>query len=130
MLERLFGGDNFLAQTRALDASALRHQTIAHNLANANTPNFKRQEVQFETQLAQTLDAGKRSGPKFGASPVSEVQARLVTISNTSSKADGNNVNLELESAHLAENALRFEVLSQSVTGYFSGLKNVINGGR
>ena len=126
MLERLFGGDAFQAQTRALDASALRHQAIAHNLANANTPRFKRQEVQFETELSRALNSSSKSG---GAS-VSNVQPRLVTVNDTSGRADGNNVNLELESAKLAENAMRFEVLSQSVGGYFAGLKNVINGGK
>ena len=126
MLERLFGGDAFQAQTRALDASALRHQAIAHNLANANTPRFKRQEVQFETELSRALNATD----KTGTGSVSSVQPRLVTVGGTSGRADGNNVNLELESAKLAENAMRFEVLSQSVGGYFSGLKNVINGGR
>ena len=126
MLERLFGGDAFQAQTRALDASALRHQAIAHNLSNANTPHFKRQEVQFETELSRALGSSEKSS----AGSVSAVQPRLVTVNSTSGRADGNNVNLELESAKLAENAMRFEVLSQSVGGYFTGLKNVINGGR
>ena len=127
MLERLFGGDAFQAQTRALDASALRHQAIAHNLSNANTPNFKRQEVQFETELSRALRLVRKIRRRFRvrrSAPPYHDQL------DTSGRADGNNVNLELESAKLAENAMRFEVLSQSIGGYFTGLKNVINGGK
>ena len=55
MFDKLFGGDIFVASTRALDAYALRHQTISNNLANINTPGYKRQEVRFEDQLAGAL---------------------------------------------------------------------------
>ena len=40
---------------KALDASALRHEAISNNLANADTPNYKRQDVNFEVQLAKAL---------------------------------------------------------------------------
>ena len=50
---------SFVASTRALDAYALRHQTISNNLANVNTPGYKRQEVRFEDQLAGALSASK-----------------------------------------------------------------------
>ena len=52
----------------------------------------------------------------------------VVTINTTSERADGNNVNMEMENVNLAINTLRFEVLSQSLGGYFGGLKTVING--
>ena len=126
MIEKIFGGDTFIASARALDAAALRQQVIAHNLANANTPRFKRQDVQFEAQLSQALDR-KQTG---GESSVSSVAPRVITVGATSTRPDGNNVNMELESVKLAENAIRFEVMSQSVGSYFSGLKMVINGGR
>ena len=40
---------------KALDASALRHEAISNNLANADTPNYKREDVNFEVQLAKAL---------------------------------------------------------------------------
>ncbi len=126
MLDKIFGGDVFVASTHALDASALRQQTIAHNLANANTPGFKRQEVQFEDRLSRAL--AHRSDPCAAArEAVSAVQPSIVTVGGTSERADGNNVNMETENVNLAANTLRFEVLSQSVAGYFTGLKTVIN---
>jgi flagellar basal-body rod protein FlgB len=126
MFDKLFGGDTFIASTRALDAYALRHQTISNNLANINTPGYKRQEVSFEDQLAGALQAG--SNPAGGAAhTVSQVTPSVTTIRNTSARADGNNVDLESENIDLAVNTLRFEALSQQVGGYFTGLKAVIN---
>ena len=126
MFDKLFGGDTFVASTRALDAYALRHQTIANNLANVNTPGYKRQEVRFEDQLASALQAG--NSPTGGSlHTVSQVTPTVATIGSTSARADGNNVDLESENIDLAVNTLRFEALSQQVGGYFTGLKAVIN---
>ncbi len=127
MLERLFGGDEFAATSRALDAAALRQEVTAHNLANVNTPGFKRQEVQFETQLSHAL-AQQNNPCSTGATSVENVQPTVVTISQTGSRADGNNVDLEAENVKLAENTLRFETLSQVIAGNFSSLKSVIAG--
>jgi flagellar basal-body rod protein FlgB len=128
MYDRLFGGTKFLATTRALDAAALRQQVFAHNLANLTTPGFKRQEVQFETMLNRALEQQNNPCAPAGCQPVADVKPRLVTITTTGERADGNNVNLESESVQMAINAIRFEVLSQSVGGTFRALKSVING--
>lgn len=128
MIERLFGGDAFLANVRALDAAALRQETIAHNLANANTPNFKRQEVLFEDRLARALDRKNDPCNRGLAEPVSAIRPQVVTVNTTSARADGNNVDMELENVNLATNNVRFGLLAQSVGGYFGKLNLVING--
>jgi flagellar basal-body rod protein FlgB len=127
MLDRLFGGDAFIATSRALDASALRHQIIANNLANINTPGYKRQDVTFESQLSRALDERKEGG-KTGENPVDSVQPAVITQNTTSMRQDGNNVDMEAENVNAAINTLRFEALSQMVGGYFGGLKSVISG--
>lgn len=124
MLDRLFGGDTYASTTRALDAAALRQQVISHNLANANTPGFKRQEVQFENELSRAI--AQHDNPC--APRITSISPRVVTVSDTSERADGNNVNLESESIALAINALKFEALSQSVAGTFRALKLAIKG--
>ncbi len=126
MLDRIFGGDSFVAQTRALDASALRHQAIANNLANVNTPGFKRQDVAFEGKLSRAL-AARRAGAS-GADLVDEIRPEIITQSNNSQRADGNNVDMESENVNAAINSLRYEALTTMVGGYFSGLKAVITG--
>lgn len=128
MLDRIFGGDSFIANIHALDAASLRHQVIANNLANATTPNYKRQDVSFESQLKSALD--RRDSPFAGlaGTSVGSVQAKVITVNSTSERADGNNVDLETENANLATNTLRYEALTQMVGGYFTGLKAVISG--
>ena len=128
MIEKLFGGDIFIAQTRALDAAAMRHQASAHNLANANTANYKRQEVAFEGRLSSALSRGKDiNGRQIGES-VASVRPQIVTINSTSTRPDGNNVDMEAENVNMAINTLKFETISQSIGGYFAALKSVING--
>ena len=128
MIDKLFGGDNFIAQTRALDAASMRHQASAHNLANANTANYKRQEVLFEGRLSSALSRGKdMNGMPIGES-VSNVRPQIVTINTTSTRADGNNVDMEAENVNMAMNTLKFEAITQSLGGYFAALKSVING--
>ena len=126
MLDRIFGGDAFVAQTRALDASSLRQELIANNLANVNTPGFKRQDVAFETKLSAALSHKGVSGS--GGSAVERVRPEVITQSGTSMRADGNNVDMESENVNAAINTLRYEALSQMVGGYFGGLKAVISG--
>ena len=126
MLDRIFGGDAFVAQTRALDASSLRQQLIANNLANVNTPGFKRQDVAFERKLSQAL-AQRRLQGAAGDNPVDHVRPQVVTQSG-SQRADGNNIDMESENVNAAINTIRYEALSQMVGGYFTGLKAAING--
>jgi len=127
MLDRIFGGDAFVAQTRALDASSLRQEMIANNLANVNTPGFKRQDVAFESQLSRALAQRKVQGSAL-ESPVDRVRPEVITPSSNSMRADGNNVDMESENVNAAINTLRYEALTQMVGGYFGGLKAAISG--
>jgi flagellar basal-body rod protein FlgB len=126
MLDKLFGGDTFVASTRALDAYALRHQAISNNLANISTPGYKRQIVRFEDQLSGALAA--KGSPAAELKSVSGIQPTISTLSNTSERADGNNIDPETETMDIAINELHFNTMAQQVTGYFNGLKLVING--
>jgi flagellar basal-body rod protein FlgB len=127
MLDRIFGGDAFVAQTRALDAGALRQQVIANNLANVNTPGYKRQDVAFESKLSHALSARQVLGPA-GEGAVGRVRPEIVTQSGNSMRLDGNNVDMEAENVNSAINTLRYEALTQMVGGYFGGLKAAITG--
>ena len=128
MLDRIFGGDGFVAQTRALDAASLRQQAIAHNLANVNTPGFKRQDVTFETKLSHALADHHTAGGNNGPNPVDRVRPEIITPTTTSLRADGNNVDMEAENVNSAMNTLKYEALTQMVGGYFTGLKAAISG--
>lgn len=131
MLEKLFGGDNFNVTTAALNTAALRQEVIANNLANINTPGYKRQEVHFEEGLQAALARRKASESGLSADTpdphLTIAPATIVRTRGTSSRTDGNNVDAEYENVQLAANSLKFEALADLVTSHFSGLKAAIN---
>jgi len=127
MLEKLLSTRTFLIAEGALDGLAARHAAISDNIANVNTPGYKRKVVPFEAALARVV---QEKVPECGAAPCPPIRPfvpPIVRDTRTMARADGNNVDIEREMAQLAENTLRYETLIQYVSGFFSGLKNVIN---
>src|SRR5438552_9730330 len=97
MITGLFSQPNYLAAKKLLDATVLRHEAIASNLANVETPNYKRLDVapSFQTELRQAMN-----GP--GPGQIDEVQPRLATDADAiANPQDGNTVQLESELAQL-----------------------------
>lgn len=118
MLDKIFESKNIVH--KALDASWMRNQVIAQNIANVDTPNYKRKTVTFEEQLLQEI-----SKSDFKNSDVENVDIEVIQEnSNLSYRLDGNNVDIDTESAALAENTIRYNALVQSA-GY-SSLKYVL----
>jgi len=106
---------------QALNAASLRKQVLAHNLANAMTPGFKRSRVDFETELARALAAGQ-----------SPDQVRPVVVQETDSigRSDGNNVDVEAESVKMAANQIWYSALTRQISDHFNRLRLVITDGR
>lgn len=112
---------------KALDASWLRNEVISNNIANVDTPGYKRKTVKFEEFLSGEMKTGK----------ISKGQTRLKSsdimvshdYSTLSYRSDGNNVDIENEMAELATNSLRYNTLIQKMNGDFQNLRKVIRGG-
>jgi flagellar basal-body rod protein FlgB len=127
MLDRLLNTETFLSAQGALDGLSARHAAIADNIANVNTPGYKRKEVPFEDALARPVQdqtspcTGAASGTPHPFTPC------VTRDTDSAARADGNNVDIEAEMVRLAETSLRYETLTQYVGGFFSGLKAVIN---
>lgn len=120
--------------SRALTASSLRQRTIAHNLANFNTPGFKRYAVSFEDNLAraqgrEALTLQQTHRHHLGNSAEEAVPVVQVDPS-TSRRVDGNNVDLEKEMIDLVTNQLRYNACIQQVNSRFNRWRYVINEGR
>ncbi|NLT95117.1 MAG: flagellar basal body rod protein FlgB [Clostridia bacterium] len=120
---------------KSLAASSLRHQVISNNIANINTPHYKRQLVVFEEELNKALQKNENISLNRTHSlhlPIKHLDFSPQTIVDDKStmRTDGNNVDIDLELAMLAENTVRFNVLSQAINKKFSILRNVIQGGR
>ncbi|MFZ5639095.1 MAG: flagellar basal body rod protein FlgB [Bacillota bacterium] len=136
MIEKLLVSDTTKLMEKALDAASMRNSVIADNLANVDTPGFKRSEVKFEDELARALNksggiTGRRTHEKhlpIGVQPATEVAPRLEVQHDTSMRNDGNNVDIDREMAALAKNTILYNALVQQISGEFQKLKSVISG--
>ena len=109
---------------KAADASWYRNDILANNLANVDTPNFKRKDVQFETYLMTSLNGGDSLDANIEAMDLDELQpTTYVDQSNLSYRLDGNNVDINTESAELAKNQLKYYTLLDSMSQEFSRIK-------
>jgi len=90
---------------QALAGAAQRQQALANNIANANTPGYKRMDVDFHSALQKAFDSSDPS------TAVSNVSFDTQTDTTTSTSADGNNVDMDTEMANLSENSLEYQSL-------------------
>ena len=124
MIEGLFNDSGYVAAKKMLDVSLLRHQAIASNLANVETPNYKRLDVSpsFEAELRQAV-AGQNSGEIATLQPSLAVDATSI-----SGRSDGNTVQLETEMLKLNQNTLENMLETQLVSGSLAQLRLAITG--
>jgi|GEM_PF-62738 len=116
---------------KGLDSAALRHNVISNNIANVNTPGFKRQSVIFEEALRQNKLSAKRIHPKhIPFSTEAKNSVRIITESDTIYRNDENNVDLDKEMADLAKNTIYYNAIATRLARKFSLLKLVAQGGR
>lgn len=123
---------------RAMDASLVRRDVIANNVANANVPNFKRSIVNFESELKRALDTeGKKppleltlTDPKHipGWRPrdYRDVQVRRVLDYTSTYNNNGNNVDPEQELMLALENQMGYTLLAQAATFEFGQISRVL----
>lgn len=121
---------------RAMDASTLRYQVSANNLANAEVPNFKRTSISFESELKRAIESERNSKDAFqmtttheghiqseGFQDYRDVEPRRVTDYYTTSKANGNNVDAEQEAMDILKTQLNYQLLTQMQAFEFSQVK-------
>ncbi len=94
-----------VALERAIQGSSLRHQALAENLANVNTPGYRRQDVDFHSALLAAMPAGRDAVAATPIAPTVDATAPM--------RPDGNSVDVDSEAANLAQNALEYEALAQ-----------------
>ncbi len=114
---------------KAADASWLRNEAISNNIANATTPGYKRQDVEFEAVLRKALGSNRYESmdSKVGGITTDRLDARPYTDSEGFSyRLDGNNVDIENENVMLAENQLKYQGLLASINHEFTSLQSVM----
>lgn len=124
---------------RSLDATALRQKVISNNIANGDTPHFKRSDVVFEELLQKEMSGfthsieGKRTDPRhipIGRSSVSEVKAEIQQDQHTSMNNNENNVDIDYEMTMLAKNQLRHNTLIEQLNYEFRSIRAALDGRR
>lgn len=136
MIDKLLTSSNMGLFHKALDAATMRNEAIANNLANIDTPKYKRFDVTFEEEVRKALGAdggikGRTTNPRhisIGRSEIDEVRPKLVRDEHTVMRNDGNNVDIDKENAALAKNQLMYQFLVDSIKGEFQKIKLAITG--
>ena len=125
---------------RGMSTSSLRQAVYANNLSNANVPNFKRTEVNFESELGRALETEKQrpavelrlTHPSHMADweprDYREVKPRRVLDYLTQSDNNGNNVDPEEEFNLILKNQLRYMLMTQMATFEFAQVNMVLRG--
>jgi flagellar basal-body rod protein FlgB len=109
---------------RVLDLSAFRHQVIAANLANIDTPGYRTRDLRpFAGEIEQAMAGDQPPFAERSFTPVAREMRGLLE------RPDGNNVSVERESLLLAQNQLRFQVAVQFMKAEFHRLTSAITGG-
>jgi flagellar basal-body rod protein FlgB len=135
MLESLIDAKPINVMERGMQAANLRQAVISNNIANVNTPNFKKSGVVFEDLLAKELGMGE-DAHKLGLVRTNDrhlpiesnkhVVASIERDASTTMRVDNNNVDIDKEMAGLAKNQIYFNALSRSMSGTISRVKNAI----
>ena len=122
---------------RSMDVSMLRQDVIANNIANADTPEFKRSAVNFESQLKAALESESTTHLQARVSnerhisfsrPVDyrTVQPKVQLDYLTTSDNNGNNVDIEEESMNFLNNQLLYTLMTNSITQEFARVNLVV----
>ncbi len=112
---------------KAADASWVRNEVIANNIANVDTPGFKRSDVVFESYLQQSLSGRGSFDEKVRDMNLSNIKPSVYKdCSQLSYRYDENNVDISTETANLAENQIRYYTLLESMSQEFSRIKTAL----
>ena len=115
---------------RAMDVSSLRYQVTANNIANTDVPNYKKQSVNFESELKKAFESRDNSHNEFRMITTDErhissetprdwhnVEPRRVTDFVSTAKPNGNNVDAEEEAMKIVQIQMQYRLLTQ-LTGF------------
>lgn len=130
-------GKNIDILKRNMDVALLRRDVLSNNIANADTPNYKRTVVNFESQLKRALDSeGNEPFPALLTDPrhisfersmdYRDVKPKRVLDYLTTAKNNGNNVDVEQESMDLMQNQLLYQTMATVIAGEYSRVSVVL----
>ncbi len=112
---------------KAADATWQRNQLISNNIANVDTPNYKRKDIRFEEYLMMQLSGGESLDSMVNQTDLNALEGmQFVDGATLNYRLDGNNVSIDTETAYLAKNQLKYNALVDSMMQEFSRIKSVL----
>lgn len=124
MIDDLMQRENYVLAKKLLDVAHARQQALASNLANVETPGYKRQDISpdFEAQLRRVAAADN-------VDKIQSLDFRTVTdVNSPSVRPDGNNVQIDQELLKMQKNAVQYEFLADYTSNSLKRLKTAITG--
>jgi flagellar basal-body rod protein FlgB len=138
MTDKILFGPVYDTLQTGLDGLALRQQVISRNLANVDTPGYQAQSVTFEAAL-QNAQSSRQSLPAVQLAVTKP--AHMVGLETPprepvgvelrqggTQRADGNNVDVDVELTQMAETGVRYQALSQLITKKYQGIRSILQG--
>ena len=118
---------------QGLKIRAQRQQVLATNIANADTPNYKAKDIDFNQAMKSALsNTGNNAGMSVTNSKhidsSSNVLSQVTERTAKQNSADGNTVDMDVEQSQFAENALQYETLVSMINGTFKNINSVMQG--
>lgn len=120
--------------SQALNLRTQRHQVLASNIANADTPGYKARDFSFESAMQNAMSGRQQAGgvalsrtDSGHISGGSSSGAAAVQFRKESQSAvDGNTVDMDVERAQIAENAMQYQILTQLISEKFKGVRSAL----
>ena len=136
LLEQILNSSNFNYLPRALTAATIRQEVIAHNVANVNTPNYRKSVVEFEDLLAREIYGEEPDGKlqmvrthdrHLPFKPLDyHAEPTIFEDNTTIMRTDDNNVDIDIEMANLSKNQIYYNALVTELSAHVSRLKGAI----
>ncbi|MEE5990913.1 MAG: Flagellar basal body rod protein FlgB [Firmicutes bacterium ADurb.Bin354] len=114
---------------KAADAAWLRNEAISNNIANVDTPGYKRQDVSFENELTRILNKVEYDNmdQRVYNLDLARIEPRVYTDAfDYSYRLDGNNVDIDTENVYLAENQVTYNSLISCMQNEFANLRTAM----
>lgn len=120
---------------RALDGTWQKQRAISNNVANHETPGYKAINVNFEDSLEKEIEKLGNGTPtkeriEEGINAIKKSEINVYSDYSTSERADGNNVDMDLENIEMAKTQIQYQYLTRSMTDMFSRLRYAISEGK
>jgi len=121
--------------SKALDLRTQRHQVLASNVANADTPGYKARDFDFSAAMTQAMGGEVAGGqlalattrPAHLPGAAGHGMASLQYRRELQSAVDGNTVDMDVERVQIADNAMQYQVVAQLISDRFQGLRTAMS---